>query len=446
MYQVEVQVAGGEPRIWPVGALCRAVTDALASRFNPIAVLGEISGLARASSGHIYFSLKDAGGQIRCAMFRRSAGLLSFEPSEGELVEVRGNLGVYEARGDLQLVAESMIRAGQGAFFEQFLKLKAKLLAEGLFDADRKRRLPHMPRTVGLVTSLKAAALQDVVSTMKRRVPHITVMISPATVQGPGASAEICKALLNLYLLCNASKGISHDSISKFLVATPDVILLVRGGGAIEDLQAFNDETLARLIAQSPVPVVTGLGHETDFTIADFVADVRAATPTAAAELVSVARADLVGSLEDLQDRLQTSALRAIDRQSLRVDQSALRLGRPSMLATRQQFRLDSLEQAFHLGLSKRLAYVQMEEFVLGRRFCTALTQSLLKSRERLDRSGLRLGLLDPSLVLQRGYAWLQDPAGRPITRVSETFDGQNVQATLADGVVEMRVLEQNRI
>ncbi len=194
-------------RIWQVGALCRAIADALDARFNPVAVRGEISGFSRASSGHCYFALKDESGQIRCAMFRRAASLLAFTPRDGELVEVRGRLGVYEPRGDLQLIVESMGRAGQGALFEQFLQLKDKLEGEGLFDAARKRALPTMPRAIGLVTSLGAAALHDVVTALQRRVPHIPVVLAPASVQGANAPAELVAALSNLYRLAQQGKG-----------------------------------------------------------------------------------------------------------------------------------------------------------------------------------------------------------------------------------------------
>ncbi|HVE52499.1 MAG TPA: exodeoxyribonuclease VII large subunit, partial [Ramlibacter sp.] len=262
-------------RVWAVGALCRAVADALEARFNPVAVRGEISGFSRAASGHCYFQLKDAQGQVRCAMFRRSAGLLDFSPRDGELVEVSGRLGVYEQRGDLQLVVESMRRAGQGALFEQFLRLKARLEEEGLFDTARKRALPLLPQGIGIATSLGAAALHDVVTCLRRRAPHVPVVLAPAAVQGGQAPGELVAALDSLYRL--ADRG------------AIDVILLVRGGGSIEDLWAFNDEQLARTIVRSPVPLVSGVGHETDFTIADFCADLRAPTPLAAAELAAQA-------------------------------------------------------------------------------------------------------------------------------------------------------------
>lgn len=260
----EVSTRPSGVKVWPVGELLRSIAEALETRFNPVAVMGEISGFSRASSGHCYFSLKDNEAQIRCAMFRRAAGLLDFGPRDGQRVELRGRLGVYDARGELQLVVESMQQAGQGTLFEQFLKLKARLEAEGLFDPARKRQLPLMPKAIGVVTSLGAAALHDVVSTLQRRTPHIPVVIYAATVQGTQAARELASAL---------RKACQRNEV--------DVLLLVRGGGAMEDLWAFNDEELARVIVEAPMPVVSGIGHETDFTIADFCADVRAPTPTA---------------------------------------------------------------------------------------------------------------------------------------------------------------------
>ncbi|MBU6503229.1 MAG: exodeoxyribonuclease VII large subunit, partial [Burkholderiales bacterium] len=331
----EAPIAGAVPRIWQVGALCKAVADALDAKFNPVAVRGEVSGFSRAASGHCYFSLKDETGQIRCAMFRRAASLLDFSPRDGELVELRARLGVYEQRGDLQLVVESMSRAGQGALFEQFLRLKARLEIEGLFNAARKRELPAMPRGIGVVTSLGAAALHDVVTALRRRVPHIPVLVSPALVQGASAPADLVRALSNLYLLTPARQGQAVDLTPK-KGAVPgiciDVILLVRGGGSMEDLWAFNDEQLARTIVQSPVPVVCGIGHETDFTIADFCADLRAPTPTAAAELVAQPRDVWLGALAQASERLSNAVLRQCDNQSQRVDLAASRLGRPSAL------------------------------------------------------------------------------------------------------------------
>ncbi|VTU35046.1 Exodeoxyribonuclease 7 large subunit [Variovorax sp. PBS-H4] len=414
------------PRVWNVGALCRAVADAIDARFNPVAVRGEISGFSRAASGHCYFALKDEAGQLRCAMFRRAAGLLDFQPRDGDQVEVRGRLAVYEPRGDLQLVVESLRRAGQGALFEQFLQRKARLQAEGLFDAARKRALPAMPRTIGLVTSPGAAALHDVVTALRRRVPHIPVVLAPAAVQGSGAPAELARSLQSLYAL--------RPQV--------DVILLVRGGGSIEDLWAFNDETLARTIVQSPVPVISGVGHETDFTIADFCADLRAPTPTAAAELVAAPRELWLGALALLERRLHGALSARLDALSQRTDDAATRLARPSTLVLRQQLRLAQHAQRFrHVMLSRvqRLAQVQQG---LRAELPLDFARALMQRKERLERAALRLQLLDPTLVLERGYAWLTGPDGRAITRTPQLTPGEAVRARLADGTADMKVVQ----
>lgn len=419
-------------RVWQVGALCRAIADTLEARFNPITVAGEISGFTRAASGHCYFSLKDDAGQVRCAMFRRAASLLNFNPRDGDRVEVRGRLGVYEPRGELQLVVEAMRPAGQGTLFEQFLKLKAQLEQEGLFDAARKRPLPAMPRGIGIVTSLGAAALHDVVTALQRRVPHIPVVLAPAAVQGEGAPRELVQALSSLYRLAGPTDVPGAAPI--------DVILLVRGGGAMEDLWAFNDEQLARTLVQSPVPVVCGVGHETDFTIADFVADLRAPTPTAAAELAAAPTRAWLEAVEIQAQRLQTAMLRHLDRQAQRLDQVGSRLGRPSALAHRQQVLLTALQQRLQHGVrlglqARRQAMERRAQDVLP-----AVRRALQACTDRSQRAQLRLGLLDPTLVLQRGYAWLSLEDGSTLTHVAQAEPGRRVRATLTDGAVDLSV------
>ncbi len=434
---------GGSPalarQVWPVGALCRAVADALEARFNPVAVRGEISGFSRAASGHCYFSLKDESGQLRCAMFRRAAGLLDFAPRDGEQVEVRGRLAVYEPRGDLQLVVESMSRAGQGALFEQFLQLKARLQAQGLFDAARKRMpVPH-PRGIGLVTSTGAAALHDVVTALRRRVPHIPVVLAPAAVQGAQAAGELVAALSNLYQLIESGRGLQPDLAHQSGV-TIDVILLVRGGGSIEDLAAFNDEQLAHTLLRSPVPVICGVGHETDFTIADFVADLRAPTPTAAAELAAEPRQVQLEALDAVLEQLRTEVARRLDAQQQRLDQALARLGRPSGLVARQQLRLAGQAQRLRYGVQANLVAQrqrgQEQQSALG----PAVSASVAQQRQRLADAGLRLELMAPQRVLERGYAILQDDAGRAVTRAAQTRTGQALRATLADGEVDLAV------
>jgi exodeoxyribonuclease VII large subunit len=262
---------------WGVAALLLAAGDALAARFGAVTVRGELSGFVRAASGHCYFSLKDSAGGaavLRCAMFRRAALLLDFAPTDGQQLEVRGRIGVYEARGELQLVVESMARVGVGSLYEEFLRLRARLEAAGLFEAARKRPIAAFPRAVGVITSLGAAALRDVLTTLARRAPHLRVVVYPSLVQGAEAPAALVEAL--------ALAG-RRDEV--------DTLLLVRGGGSLEDLWAFNDERVVRAVASSPIPVVCGVGHETDISLADLAADLRAATPTAAAELAAPAAA-----------------------------------------------------------------------------------------------------------------------------------------------------------
>ncbi len=450
------------PRVWAVGALARAVADLLQARFNPVAVRGEVSGFTRASSGHCYFALKDDTGQLRCAMFRRAAGLLDFVPREGDAVELRGRLTVYEPRGDLQLVVETMQRAGQGALFEQFLRLKARLQAEGLFDPARKRPLPALPRGIGLVTSRGAAALHDVLSTLARRVPHIPVLLVPAAVQGAGAPAELSQALQKLYLLAQSGQA-PQANLTRNAGAPPiDLILLVRGGGSIEDLWAFNDEPLARTIAASPVPVVSGVGHETDFTIADFVADLRAPTPTAAAELVGAPQAQWLAELQARAERLQRGLRHRLDAEAQRLDWLNAHLARPSQAVAAERVRLAQLQQRLQHAqalrlererarwqtlaarLPRSLTAPQAAEGArlqrLAERLPAALARQLGSADERLQRAALRLSLLDPRLVLERGYAWLEDAQGRPVTRAAQTHDGQALAATLADGRVDLTV------
>lgn len=376
--------------------------------------------------------------------------MLDFSPKDGELVEVRGRLGVYEARGDLQLIVETMSRAGQGALFEQFLRLRAKLDAEGLFASDRKKSLPMMPRAIGVVTSLGAAALHDVVTALRRRAPHIPVVIVPAAVQGTNAPQELIQALSCLYQRCDGVDAAGLSALKKTGVKSQvfepviDVILMVRGGGSMEDLWAFNDEQLARTLILSPVPVVCGVGHETDFTIADFVADLRAPTPTAAAELVAQPRDVWLGALDGLNKHLQDAVFRRIDRQAQRLDLTASRLGRPSSLVARQNLRLASSSQRLQSAARLFLQRKRQRLADLPLALPQANQRGLTRKSDRLHQATLRLSLLDPSLVLRRGYAWLSDAKGSAITSVKQTHGDQQLKATLADGEVDMKVLPRN--
>ena len=422
LMQPAVSVATGGIQLWSVGSLLRTIADNLDARFNPVAVVGEISGYSRASSGHCYFSLKDTQGQVRCAMFRRAASLLDFSPRDGQQVELRGRLGVYEPRGELQLIVESMRQAGQGDLFEQFLALKAQLNAEGLFSPERKRPLPLFPRAVGVVTSLGAAALHDVISALHRRAPHTHVVIYPAKVQGAQAASELQNAL--------NSAAVRREV---------DVLLLVRGGGAMEDLWAFNDAVLARTIAESPIPVVTGIGHETDFTIADFCADVRAPTPTAAAELCAQPQLVWLKLQEALQTRLEDSTRRHLETSWLRLDRVAATVSRPSNVVVTHQASLADLARRLRYGAQTELRHRAQAMDMLGE-LTERVRGALDQHKRRIEQAQLRLQLLDPRLVLQRGYAWLSDMHGQPLTRALALHPGQAVRATLCDGEVDLTV------
>lgn len=406
-------LAEAGPRIWSVGDLCHAVADALNARFNPVAVRGEVSGFARAASGHCYFSLKDATGQLRCAMFKRAAGLLEFVPRDGDLVEVRGRLGVYEPRGDLQLIVESMRQAGAGALFEEFLRRKARLQAEGLFDVQRKRVLPAVPRAIGVVTSLGAAAWHDVVTALRRRLPHVPVLLAPAMVQGAGAPEQLVQALERLYQRVADARASPPDGDPGTVFSpVPDVILLVRGGGSMEDLWAFNDEALARAIVRSPVPVVCGVGHETDFTIADFVADVRAPTPTAAAELATPDRQALLRGLQLYRERLARAMQSRIHQRSQQLDYLSRRLLSPMQQVQHQQQHLQQLQL----------------------RLTHAIARQLQRQQQRLSGLQQSLAHLNPNAVLQRGYALVEKLDGDLVQDSAQLAPGDQVKLTLGRG------------
>ncbi|MCM0610737.1 MAG: exodeoxyribonuclease VII large subunit [Ideonella sp. WA131b] len=412
---------------WGVAALLLATADALAARFGAVAVRGELSGLARAASGHVYFSLKDADGApalLRCAMFRRAATLLDFAPADGQQVELRGRLGVYEARGELQMVVESMRRVGEGALFEEFLRRRARLAAEGLFDEARKRPLPAHPRVLGVITSLAAAALRDVLAALQRRAPQVRVVIYPAPVQGADAPAALVSAL--------AAAAVR---------AEVDVLLLVRGGGSLEDLWAFNDERLVRAIAASPLPVVCGVGHESDVTLADLVADLRAPTPTAAAELAAPALAGLQTQLEGRAERALRARDRHLQQQGQRLDTLAVRLGTPARALAAQRHSLQA--RALRLNRAPLLTLQQHREALRrrGDQAVRALRERLATEPLRLAATAARLQAQDPARVLKRGYAWVQTLDGRPVVSVAGLRAGQAVRATWADGMAEAELL-----
>ena len=430
--------------ILSVSALNRSVRDLLEHRLPLAWVAGEISNFLAARSGHFYFSLKDSAAQVRCVMFRSRAMVLDWEPRDGMQVEVRALVTLYEPRGDFQLNVEFMRPAGLGALYEAFLRLRDRLEREGLFDPAAKRPLPAFPRAIGVVTSRAAAALRDVLTTLRRRNPSIPVIVYPTAVQGDGAPAEIVAAL--------AAAGRRAEC---------DVLILCRGGGSIEDLRAFNDERVARAVRASPIPVVVGVGHETDFTIADFAADVRAPTPTAAAELASPPRDELLARIGLLARRLHRSVARDLETRSQVVDHLSRRLvhqGRrleaqgalvaqlSSRLAQAVARALDRQRWAVRdlVARSRRhlppLELLALRAGQLSERLAAASQRQLADRAARADALARSLGHLDPRAVLERGYSIVRDDGGRIVRRSRQLASGDRVDITFAEGTAAARV------
>lgn len=430
--------------ILSVSALARSVRDLLEHRYPLLWVAGEISNCVRAKSGHLYFSLKDETAQVRCVMFRNRGQYLDWEPREGLRVEARALVTLYEARGDFQLNVESMRRAGQGTLFEAFLKLRDKLDQAGLFDAAHKKPLPVYPQRIGIVTSLQAAALRDVLTTLARRNPSISVIVYPAPVQGEGAGPQLAAAI---------TTAAKRDEC--------DVLILCRGGGSIEDLWAFNDESLARAIFACPIPVVTGIGHETDFTIAEFVADRRAATPTAAAELASPARAELIAGLRTLRLSLLRRMQFAIDARAQRVDAAAARLQSPADRLAASSARVGAAGVRLRAAFASCTRTAEWRLSHAARRLAAAMPnlgvlqygiaqletalrratpQRLAALGENVGRLSLGLAHLDPAAVLERGYAIARSPDGRVVRAGASLRPGDPLELSFARGGATVRV------
>ncbi len=409
-----------------MAALIHAISDTLAARFAACTVRGELSGYTRAASGHCYFTLKDANGDaaaIRCAMFKRAAGLLQFLPADGQQVQLRGRIAVYEPRGELQFIVESMQRSGDGSLYEQFLRLKQRLEIEGLFDTSRKRPLLSHPRRVGIVTSLGGAVLHDVATSLARRAPQVELIVYPSLVQGSEAPAALVAAI--------EMAGRRREV---------DTLLLCRGGGSIEDLWAFNDERVVRAIGACPIPVVSGVGHETDTTLSDFAADLRAPTPTAAAELCAPSLADSLFVLDAAAAAMRRRVRRALDIEAQRLDTLAMRSLRP-VDAVRRQAQALNLWALRLASAAQRLVSARVQGLQLsGARFQRAGFTSIQAAAQRLDRLEARLQGLDPAVVLKRGYAWVSDDGGRPLVSASQLRIGQSVRAVLSDGVAVAQV------
>lgn len=392
------------PLIWSVSELTRYLRVLLEGdpALQDVWVRGEISNLSRPASGHVYFTIKDQGASLRCVMWRSEAARLRLPLQDGLAIEAHGNISVYEPSGQYQLYVDAIQPQGEGVLYQEFLRLKQRLEAEGLFDEARKRPLPLLPRRIGVVTSPSGAALRDILNTLRRRLPLVEVVLSPSSVQGDEAVPELVAAL---------------EALNRY--SKPDVILLARGGGSIEDLWAFNDERVVRAVAASEAPVISGVGHQTDFTLVDFAADVRAPTPTAAAELATpLTLEDLLAGIERFQERLILAVESALERRKRDLQQleARLRFVSPAHRLQMEQQRLD-----------ERI-----------RRLTGAVAQGL--EREALQLKGLerRLQALSPLAVLSRGYAILSDPqSGQPIVRLRQIVPGMHFWVSLADGRFE---------
>ena len=398
----ENQIPATPQTILTISELNRLARDILEHSFPLFWVSGEISNLTRAASGHWYFSLKDSGAQARCVMFKGRNSYLGWIPKEGDKVEARATVTLYEARGDFQLTIEFLQRAGLGLLFEAFEQLKVKLQLEGLFDNVLKKPIPLHPHQIGIVTSPDAAALRDVLSTLKRRMPSIPVVIYPTPVQGKGAAT----------LIANAINKANQR-------AECDVLIICRGGGSIEDLWQFNEEIVARAIANCSIPSISGVGHETDFTIADFVADVRAPTPTAAAELATPDRQAMLYQLTSLQQRLIRQMNDAINQRSQALDYLARRLLSPMQQVKQQMSHLRQLQQRLTSSFNQKL---QMRQ------------QHLLRLRDSLKQ-------LNPHAVLERGYAFVQSENGALITDSANLAKNEVIKITFAKGEAKAQIM-----
>jgi exodeoxyribonuclease VII large subunit len=393
------------PVSWSVSDLNRYLRELLESDelLQDVWVQGEVSNFSRPASGHLYFTLKDNAASLRCVMWRNAVIRQSFLPRDGDAIEVHGAISVYEAGGQYQLYADIFRPIGEGALYQEFLRLKALLESEGLFDQDRKRPIPSKPGRIGIVTSLTGAALQDMLKTLQRRYPLVEVVIAPTPVQGEEAPQGIITALQDVVRFAN-----------------PDVVILARGGGSIEDLWAFNDERVARAIAASPIPVITGIGHETDFTIADFVSDLRAPTPTAAAELATPDQADLRLDLSQMNQNLNRLFLTYQSELRWALKELQNRHDRHSPIAQIQSDiqRVDELDHLLNASIQHKLQ--------LARTHLTGVIQ--------------QMAALSPKAVLARGYAIVSNQAGQTISRVSQVSDGETLNVQVSDGDFGVRV------
>ena len=434
-----------------VGELNRSAKMILESNFSSVSVLGEISNLAQPSSGHIYFTLKDAEGSIRCAMFKNQKMRMNFTPKDGDQCVLKGQVSLYAARGDYQLIVRQMQPAGVGNLMQQFEELKQKLDKEGLFDPLKKKDIPSPPKHIGVITSASTAALQDVITTIKRRAPSSQVTLSPAMVQGDTAPQAIIKAL-DLILLFNETS------------ANPiDIVLMTRGGGSIEDLWAFNNEDLAREIYDFPIPVISGVGHEIDFTIADFVADMRAPTPTAAAELVTEFQFQLSDRLQEIQLGLISGLRNILQINKQKLDLLESNLKSPQVILNEQKQKLDNIELRLKQAVEKKFLFSQQSLALLKQSIAEKnpykiikellkdidlLSKDMIKSftylvenkSKSLEKINSNLNAFSPLAVLDRGYAIVQNASGQAIKNSQEVQEAELVTTRLSSGSFKSKI------
>lgn len=439
--------------VYSVSELAHEARILIEERFDLVWVEGEISNFRRPASGHWYFTLKDRSAQVRCAMFAGRNRQVRFAPEDGMQVLIRGRVSLYEPRGDFQVIVEHAEPAGEGALRQAFEALKTKLAEEGLFAIERKRPLPALPRHLAIVSSASGAALQDVLHVIERRFPALTVTLLPVSVQGNEAEAQIRRALARV------------DQVGA------DVVLITRGGGSLEDLWAFNLESVARAVAACPIPTVVAVGHQTDFVIAEFVADLRAPTPSAAAELVTPDAAELAGRVGLLQQRLVRGLSADVRLRQALVGRLRAQLVDPRQMVTRSMQRADDLEERLRLALGNRLernrnrlwalqrslrafrpepllrqqaARVTATRHALGK----SLQRALAGSAERLGSAARTLDAVSPLHTLARGYAVLAEPAadglGRPVTAIAQVAPGATIDAHLHDGRLRVEVVSVN--
>jgi exodeoxyribonuclease VII large subunit len=455
--QLGFQFRPPERRVWTVRALVSAVRSHIEREYSDCWVEGEISNLRIPDSGHLYFTLKEESSQIRVVMFRSSAKLLRFRPENGVHVTVRGRITVYEDRGELQISAEFMEPKGAGALQLAFEQLKARLQTEGLFEASRKKPIPPLPQKIGIITSPQGAALRDILNVLARRHHSANVLIYPAQVQGDAAPGEVIA-------------GLRHFNQTPTDRGAVEVIIIARGGGSVEDLACFNDEGLARAVANTKLPVISAIGHETDFTIIDFVADLRAPTPSAAAELVIRSRQEIEAQAEDLYRRLERGMryrllmarqdlteraqhgafarmMDGIHRRQQKLDEQRFRLEKAErQLLERYHRRCESTMAAVrHYDARRRLAAIRQQLAAQMANLAAAMHRRLLELRSALDRRTASLEALSPVAILNRGYALLFDASGELVKDASRLNAGEEISARLARGRIHARVTATER-